>query len=117
MKPMNVLRLHREPVSFDESGGLWRGLLFPGCRELQAIASWGMGWDHVSVSVAGTMEKCPSWNEMEAVRRFFFESTETVVQIHPPIDRYISNTGPHQGVLHLWRKQGSEHVLPPKEMV
>lgn len=114
---MNVLRLHREPRSHDEHGGMWAGLLLPNCRELHAQASWGLGWDHVSVSVAGTREKTPTWGEMEAVRRFFFEPEETVVQIHPPVDQYISNTGPHLGVLHLWRKQDLTHPLPPREFV
>lgn len=117
MKPMNVLRLHKEPVSHDATGGFWRDLLLPNCRTLHAQASFGLGWDHVSVSVAGTHEKTPSWAEMEAVRRFFFEPHETVVQLHPPLDQYVTNTGPHMGVLHLWRKQDSEHALPPMEFV
>lgn len=117
MKPLNVLRLRHEPIMFDETGGFWRDLMFPGCRVLHAQASWGLGWDHVSVSVSETRSKCPSWNEMEAVRRFFFEETETVVQLHPPIADYITNTGPHMGVLHLWRKQDAEHPLPPRIFV
>lgn len=117
MKPLNVLRLHHEPHQFDENGGFWRCLSFPGCRLLHAQASWGLGWDHVSVSLCGTYEKAPAWHEMEAVRRFFFEPTETVVQLHPPLDQYISRTGPHNGVLHLWRKQDAEHVLPPRIFV
>jgi hypothetical protein len=71
----------------------------------------------VSVSLAGTREKTPTWAEMEAARRFFFEPTETVVQLHPPVDLYVSQTGPHLGVLHLWRKQDAEHALPPREFI
>lgn len=56
----------------------------------------------------------PTWDEMEAVRRIFFEPHETVIQIHPPTARYVSNN-PH--VLHLWRPQGVEIPLPPQEFV
>ncbi len=115
---MNVLRLRCEPVAHDETGGFWKGLHEPSWkRPLNAQASWGLGWDHVSVSVAGDSVNPPTWGEMDAVRRFFFEPTETVVQLHPPIADYITHTGPHQGVLHLWRKQGTEHPLPPREFV
>lgn len=117
MKPLNVLRLHREPQEFGLDGGFWRNLSFEGCRLLNARASWGGGWDHVSVSLDGVQSKTPAWHEMEAARRFFFEPTETVVQIHPPLDQYVTHTGLHMGVLHLWRKQDAEHVLPPREFV
>jgi len=117
MKPMRILRLHHEPKYFDETGGFWQGLCLPECRKLHAQASWGLGWDHVSVSVAGDHENTPTWKEMEAMRRFFFEPEETVVQLHPPVAEYVSHTGPHKGVLHLWRKQDLAHPLPPRIML
>lgn len=119
MKPLSVLRLHAEPIDWDDGpygGGLWRPLSLQGCRLLQAQASWGFGWDHVSVSLLD-QNRPPAWHEMEATRRFFFKPEETVVQLHPPLDQYVESRGPHKGVLHLWRKQDAEHALPPQEFV
>lgn len=78
------------------------------------MASWGGGWDHVSVSLGPKATRTPNWNEMEAVRRTFFHDTETVVQIHPPLAEYKCI---HKGVLHLWRFQESEHPTPPGAFV
>lgn len=38
--------------------------------KLTVIASAGEGWEHVSVS---TPVRCPTWDEMEFVKRMFFE--------------------------------------------
>lgn len=69
------------------------------------------GWEHVSVSLSN---KSPSWEQMEVIRRLFWAETETVVQIHPPLDDYVNI---HPYTLHLWRKIGGEHELPPKELI
>lgn len=78
---------------------------------LRVIASTGAGWDHVSVSLP---DRTPTWEEMQRVRKIFFEDRETVVQIHPPSDMHV-NFMPH--CLHLWRKLGAEHTLPPVWMI
>jgi hypothetical protein len=78
------------------------------------IASSGMGWDHVSVSVQGTMKRVPNWQEMCFVKDLFFREDETVVQFHPKKSDYV-NIHPH--VLHLWKKQDHEYELPVTVMV
>ena len=78
---------------------------------LSVIASNGRGWDHVSVSLAN---RCPTWNEMERVKRLFFRDDETAMQLHvPPSDH--KNCHPY--CLHLWRPHDAEIPRPPSIMV
>jgi hypothetical protein len=90
----------------------------PSCidgRPLLVIASSGDGWDHVSVS---RRSRCPSWPEMEQVRRLLFLPEEAVMQYHAPIDEYID--GSVHGCLtclHLWRPHGVAIPKPPWWMV
>lgn len=87
----------------------------PWMTELRVIASWGGGWDHVSVTTRRT-NLCPTWREMEAVREAFFYDSELVVQFSPPRTKVVNI---HPGCLHLWRKQGDDGwtELPPEWMV
>jgi hypothetical protein len=82
-----------------------------GDAELCVIASDGMGWDHVSVS---TRHRCPTWDEMHAVKEKFFEDEECVLQFHPPRSKYVNR---HPFTLHLWRDQMGEQELPPSVCV
>lgn len=78
---------------------------------LRIIASAGAGWDHVSVSLP---LRCPTWQEMEHVKRLFFEDHETAMQLHvPPTD----HVNAHPNCLHLWRPHGVEIPRPPSYMV
>lgn len=78
---------------------------------LVIIASWGLGWDHVSVSRS---DRCPTWDEMCIVKRAFFRSDECVVQYHPRASDYVND---HPNCLHLWRPQEAEVPMPPGFMV
>jgi hypothetical protein len=78
---------------------------------MKVIASFGLGWDHVSVS---RPTKCPNWPEMDFVRRLFFKDNETVMQLHVPVGEHISY---HPYCLHLWRPHGVEIPRPPNELV
>lgn len=76
-------------------------------------------WDHVSVHVKfqhgkKIKQRTPTWDEMCIIKSRFFKDDETVIQFHPPVSDYV-NLHPH--VLHLWRSQVSEHLLPPLGMV
>lgn len=94
----------------DRSNGFW--VVPRGLQELRIVATRaGAGWDHVSVSCIG---RTPTWDEMEWVRRQFFEDHETVIQIHPPVSEYV-NCHPH--CLHLWRPVDAEVPRPPRELV
>ena len=65
------------------------------------------GWQHVSVSLPG---RCPSWMEMAKIKTLFWGEDETVLQFHPKKSEYVDN---HPYCLHLWKKIGQEHELPP----
>jgi hypothetical protein len=88
----------------------------PECCNLVCIASNGMGWEHVSVEVKfhPSRKRLPSWNEMSHIKDMFWESDETVLEFHPKKSDYVNV---HPWVLHLWKKVGVEHELPPVELV
>ncbi|MGF6604542.1 hypothetical protein P3T23_009298 [Paraburkholderia sp. GAS448] len=97
----------------DAHNGAFRVTAAPTRATLHVIASDGGGWDHVSVSVAGET-RCPLWSEIAWVRDQFFEPGEAVMQLHPPLDRYVNNQA---FCLHLWRPQTVPIPLPPSVLV
>ena len=92
-----------------DDGGAWR-LPHKGV-DLAVIASWGGGWDHVSVSL---QNRCPVWDEMNHIKDVFFDEHECVMQLHPPKNEWINN---HPNCLHLWRPHGTFIPTPPQDMV
>lgn len=82
----------------------WRG---------SVMASWGGGWDHVSVAPR-RLVNVPSWEDMCIIKDIFFRDDETVVQYHPRADRYV-NVMPN--CLHLWRPQREPLPEPPMLLV
>lgn len=79
---------------------------------LRIIATINDGWDHVSVS---TQHRCPTWDEMEFVKREFFHPHETAMQLHVPPSDHVNI---HPYCLHLWRpNDGREIPRPPAELV
>lgn len=80
-------------------------------QTLRVFASDGKDWEHVSVSRA---DRCPTWEEMCAVKDLFWDADDCVVQYHPPKEDYVSN---HSYCLHLWRPVGVEIPRPPALMV
>lgn len=78
---------------------------------LRVIATTGAGWDHVSVS---TPRRCPNWQELEKVKRLFFQDSETAMQLHVPPAEHINN---HPYCLHLWRPRYVDIPRPPAYMV
>lgn len=109
-----VYRDQRLSTCMDGHNGLFWVPIAVGPNEtvnLKIIISDGGGWDHVSVSLPN---RCPSWEEVCFVKHLFFKPDETVIQFHPKKSEYV-NCFPT--CLHLWRKQGEEHELPPSWMV
>lgn len=84
--------------------------------QVRCIASCGMGWEHVSVSVllANRKDRCPYWEEMCKVKDLFWDEDDCVIQYHPPKADYVSQ---HQYCLHLWRPIGIELPRPDPLMV
>jgi len=84
--------------------------------EILILASDGMGWQHVSVSLAHQPNHTPSWSIMCQVKDLFWEEEDAVMQIHPPKSQYVNQ---HPGCLHLWRPTdaGVEIPLPYAAML
>lgn len=75
------------------------------------VASWGEGWDHLSVS---RRKRTPTWGELEFMRKLFFKEDETAMQLHVPETDHVNVVST---CLHLWRPQHVEIPRPPKEFV
>jgi hypothetical protein len=80
---------------------------------LFAIASDGMGWEHVSVSPVG-FKRCPTWEEMSYVKSLFWDDGDCVIQFHPPKSEYVNN---HAYCLHLWRPTEATIPMPDSILV
>lgn len=68
-------------------------------------------WEHVSVS---TEHRCPTWEEMDYVKRLFWRDDETVLQLHVSRESHINH---HPYCLHLWKPTQTVIPLPPVEAV
>ena len=114
MRPLEEIKAnHRLQIVQQDEDGLVAYLVHP-CyktRAMAIIASWGGGWDHVSVSFS---KRCPTWDEMCMVKAIFWSDEECVVQYHPPRSVYVNN---HPYCLHLWKSQGVAIEMPPTFMV
>jgi hypothetical protein len=80
-------------------------------RGLRIMVSAGEGWEHASVSLA---DRCPTWDELEWVKRKFWSEDDTVMQLHVPPSDHKSL---HPYCLHLWRPMFAEIPRPPSIMV
>lgn len=69
------------------------------------------GWEHVSVSLPS---RIPTWDEMNFVKDLFWGEEETVIQFHPKKSQYVNAC---ENCLHLWKRIGTEHELPPKRLL
>ena len=109
MKPLSSLAATKIEIGID--GGVYRLASPIDTKPLLIIASFGGGWDHVSVS---RRDRIPNWIEMSFVKRTFFEPDEVAMQLHPAESEHINN---HPRCLHLWRPQNDTIPTPPGVMV
>lgn len=106
MRELNHLLKHRVAGGKEGDDGAWYRI-----GQLRIVASWGRGWEHVSVS---QQDRCPSWAEMDHAKRLFWDDEEAVMQLHPPRSQWVNN---HPHCLHLWKPIEQEIPLPPTDMV
>lgn len=79
------------------------------------IASDGLGWEHVSTrAVDNGQDEIPTWEEMCAVKSFFWDAEDWVIQYHPAESEYVNN---NHYVLHLWRPVLVAFPTPPSDLV
>ena len=98
-------------IDMADDGGGGAFMVQTPTSKLKVVASCGLGWDHVSVSLKN---RTPRYQEMKMVKRIFFEDDEWAMELHPPGKSYISV---NDNVLHLWRPHVATIPTPPKELV
>ena len=101
-----IVEYYKGDIGDSKSGAFMVG-------DLKVIAAYAAGWEHVSVSVHD-QERCPTWEEMEKVKRMFFKNHELALQFHVPVSQHINI---NEGTLHLWRHTRRKTKLPPRWMV
>jgi hypothetical protein len=107
--------------SYGNCGAFFVPPLKPGTPPLSCIAHDGVleadedplfaGWEHVSVSLP---HRCPTWAEMDRIKRLFWDDDDAVMQLHPPRRTWVNL---HPYCLHLWRPTGQTIPLPPTALV
>ena len=81
-------------------------------RSLACLASDGLGWEHVSVTLTfdnKPLAKSPSGQDMVNVKAIFWEENDVVGQYHPPASAYVNS---HPYCLHLWRPVNTNWPVP-----
>lgn len=114
MRPIEeIKKSHRLQIDNESWDGFQAYLVHPLVKSgaIAIIASWGAGWEHVSVSLRN---RTPTWEEMCIIKDIFWEEEECVVQYHPPKSEYVNR---HPYCLHLWKKIGEEFETPPRILV
>lgn len=97
----------------DETCGAFK--VFVDGKSFYVIASSGGGWEHVSVSLCNKKKmRCPTWEEMCAIKDKFFLPEEVVIQYHPRESEYVNL---HPYCLHLWRPTNEQLPTPPTWMI
>ena len=116
MKRLFFLNKYREKHASGDLGDEYNGVFqiphpFSKKDTVTIVASNGLGWDHVSISLP---YRCPTWDEMAHFKHLFFEKSDCVIQYHVPTEDHISV---HPFCLHLWRPQREKIPTPPKYLV
>lgn len=78
---------------------------------LHFIFSWGLEWEHLSVS---TPVKTPTWEQMCKMKEIFWRDDEVCMELHPKKEDYVNN---HSYCLHIWKPIGIEIPTPPSILV
>lgn len=108
MKDLSIVREDRRiQVMMAAEDGMNGWITLRG-KMFMFVASFGGGWDHVSISMRN---RCPSWDEMCEIKDIFFEPEECCVEYHPAKSDYVNM---HPFCLHIWRPQDVELPKPPK---
>ncbi len=110
MKLLRSVTYQRVPAGRWEGGDLGGAFMAPSCVDGDALcilATSGDGWDHVSVSLRA---RCPTWAEMDQVKRELFRPHETAMQLHVPPSDHVNV---HPFTLHLWRPTSGRKIPRP----
>jgi hypothetical protein len=113
-------RIKSGDFASNESYGNTGAFMLPlnnGTIKAFCIVSDGEGWEHVSITLGtkkGQIKRCPTWDEMCAIKSIFWDEDDCVIQFHPSKADYISN---NNYCLHLWRPIDQEIPRPHYTLV
>lgn len=114
MKPEKLIlnELRKMSGSLIDSGRDGMAFTIP-CDDgmVRVIFSWGMGWEHASVSLES---RTATWNEMCIIKAMLWHPNECCMQLHPPEEDYKND---HDFCLHIWKPKRMTIPRPPKIMV
>jgi hypothetical protein len=101
--------IYRRPAwdGSGEMGDRGNGCLQIPARRMVIVFSNGEGWEHVSVSMG---DRSPTWEEMEVIKRRFWDDGDCVMQLHVPVKDHRNC---HPYCLHMWRPTYREIPRPP----
>lgn len=106
------------PLATSATDGNNGAFVFPSCipgRTLIMIASDGKGWDHVSVHAEQSRKyRTPVWDEMDQVKRVFWDDDDVVMQLHARRSEWVNN---HRNTLHLWRPNDGRNIPTPESIL
>lgn len=80
--------------------------------DIYCIASDGLGWEHVSVTI--NKKRTPQWDLMCYIKSVFWDDGDCVIQYHPPESVYVNN---HPYCLHLWRPVNKKIPVPDPKLL
>ena len=113
MKTVEEIVASKKVIIGRRSNDGFNGFIYIRGWEGTIVASWGGGWEHVSVSPRKS-NYTPTWDDMCAIKDLFWNDDEAVIQIHPAKADYVNNK---KNCLHLWRSIDKPMILPPSFMV
>lgn len=68
--------------------------------------------EHISVTPTN-QKRCPTWDEMAAIKDMFFDPEEEAIQYFPKHSRYINI---HEYCLHIWRPVNGQTIRKPDDI-
>ena len=101
----------RSVGNYEEGEDGCRGIIVYRAHAFRFQFSFGMEWEHVSVSL---QRRTPTWEEMCFFKDIFWLDTEACLQFHPKKAEHVNC---HRYCLHIWRPCDGEFPSPPSEMV
>lgn len=118
MKNLNELNDFRVKHPFwpqTDTSGVFKVMV--GQRAFIVLASVGaIGedgvWEHISVTPKN-QKRCPTWDEMCAIKDMFFGPDEACVEFHPKKSKYVNA---NEYCLHIWRPVNDNLRCPADNM-
>ncbi len=97
------------PEGYFESPKGWFATYFPSVGCVPTHFTVMQGWEHAFLDLE-LLKRTPTWGEMNILKKFYWENTESVIQIHPKRSEYV-NWNEYR--LHLWKLHNTDFELPP----